>query len=184
MRYLYKSDLIPMTDEPHQVLEAQLEAREITKTAFAKRVGKSFQTVWNWTKGIGFGPDQRAIAARGLNEAPDYFEHPDLAQQRETYRLSVLKKFRASRVAKRITPEEWRSLETFKWPEEIAPTESKYWGLVLVIRGQLTPGEFTESADYNEQSDEQDAQRVLPVPRAKKSPKRVKRPTKTRKTHR
>jgi hypothetical protein len=167
-----------MTQTPGQLLAAELERREIRLTDFARSAGRTFQTAYNWTKDKGFGTEQREVAARALGEPPDYFATPTLVEQREFYRRTVLKEFRAHHVGKTLTEEEWRSIESFRWPQEVAPSVSRYWGLVKVIRGELTAKEFDTTVDTVEQAMQRPPQlRLTPnspkmLPNApKKSPK-------------
>jgi hypothetical protein len=148
-----------MTQTPGELLTAELKKRGIKKAELARTTKKSFQTIFNWCKDRGFGPDQRKEAARAIGESPGFFDHPDLAAQRENYRQAVLQKFRSHKVGRTLTEEEWRSIESFKWPEEVAPSESRYWGLVLVIRGQLSQSELQDTVDVMEQASQQVADR-------------------------
>ncbi|MBA2684320.1 MAG: hypothetical protein H0X39_00325 [Actinobacteria bacterium] len=136
-----------MRQTPGQLLAAELKRRKIPKSAFAKTVKRTYITINNWTKDEGFGAEQRVAAAAALQQPPDFFDRPDLAQQREQYRLDVLSEFLDSSLGTSLSPEERRSLESFRWPEGRAPTVSDCKGLVRIIRGQLTQAEFEASAD-------------------------------------
>ena len=176
----------PMDPTPGELLAAILKKRGVKRTAFAREVGRTYQTVFNWTKDIGFGPEQRADAVRILRLNTDYFDHPDLVAQRENYRLAVLRKFRSHRIGKTLSDEEWKCLESVHWPEGVAPTETRYWGMTLVIRGAISPQEFADNIEANEQASDRsppkDAQKT-PAPKSGKRQKgikrRLKQPTQT-----
>jgi len=141
-----------MDPTPGELLTAVLKEKGVTKTALAVKTGRTFQTVSNWCKDIGFGEEQRALAVRALGLSEDYFSHPDLVAQRENYRIAVLRKFRSHRVGKTLSHEEWKCLESVRWPEGTEPTETRYWGMVLVMRGAITPQEFAENVEANVQA--------------------------------
>jgi transcriptional regulator with XRE-family HTH domain len=136
-----------MRPTPGQLLRDELKRQKISKSDFAKRVKRTFQTVFNWGKDEGFGPEQRALAAAELKQPPDFFDHPDLVRQREEYRELILKEFAEDRLGKTLTKEEWRSLHSFRWPEGREPTVSDCKGLVRIMRNQLTQAEYDASAD-------------------------------------
>jgi hypothetical protein len=181
-----------MTTTPGALLTALLQGKRGEMTALAKKAGKSFQTIYNWTKDKGFGPDQRQLAAQLLGLPSDHFDHPDLVQQRETYRQTVLKMFRDHRIGKTLSPEEWRSIASFEWPVDVAPTVTRYWGLVLVMRGQLLPAEYQDSVDAVEQAVEQhqakrvaaSASKAVSASTLQAAELKTKRPQKRKRTHR
>jgi hypothetical protein len=153
VRYPLVLKSFPVEPTPGQLLETVLKKRGIKKTAFAREAGRTYQTIFNWCKDIGFGPEQRAEARRILRITQvDYFDAPDLVAQRENYRLAVLRKFRYHPVGKTLTDEEWRTLESIQWPNDVMPSEELYWGMVLVMRRRITPAEFQANAIENAQA--------------------------------
>lgn len=168
--YLFELDCVPMTEAtPGQLLAKVLKDRKIKKSAFSRMVGRSWVTVNSWTKGDGFGPEQQTMAAAALGEPSDFFNAPDLHEQREKFRRDVLKKFRLDALGKTLTQDEWRSLESFRWPEGRAPTLTDCRGIVRIIRGQLTQAEFDSSVREMTDADEPP---FSDSPTGKKSPKR------------
>lgn len=136
-----------MKKTPGEALAEELKRQGLSKSGFAKQVKRTFQTVFNWCRDEGFGVEQQAIAAAALRRPSDFFSYPDLVEQREAYRANILREFRDTSLGQTLTQDEWRSLESFRWPEGRAPTVVDCKGLVRIIRGQLTQAEFDASVD-------------------------------------
>lgn len=121
-------------------------ANHTGKSQFARAIGKSYQTVDNWCNDKSFGPEQQEEAALGLGLARDAFSAPPGKEDlRERYRSLVLAEFREHEYGRTLTQDEWRSIETFRWPERVTPRVEDYWGLALVMHGKLSPQELEAS---------------------------------------
>lgn len=138
-----------------KLLVDELRRRNIRQAELARRLNKTPATVLNWTKDKGFGPDQRALVAKELGEAPTFFDRPSLAQQREENRLKALTDFIDLDAAYDITADERKCLESIRWPAYVKPTAAHYWGVFLVMRGLITLGELEQSLPSMMQAVEQ-----------------------------
>lgn len=152
--YLRDLNSVPMRQTPGQLFDQELKSRKIGKTAFAERIKRTYVTVNNWTKDEGFHSEQRALAARGLGLPSDYFDHPDLAAQREQYRLNVIDEFRHVWPPRPpLSEEEWRSLESIRFPQDKLPTVAFYEGFVHLLRGNISAAQFGNNVGPNELAD-------------------------------
>lgn len=150
-----------MRQTPGQLLAAELKRRKLKKSEFARQIGKTYQTVNNWTKDEGFLAPQRAEAARGLGLPPDYFDRPDLAEQRESYRREVIEDFRRDAMTPPLTDEEWRSVESVRFPQDKLPTLAFYEGFVHLMRGNITATQFRQNVGPNEEADRMNREDAL-----------------------
>jgi hypothetical protein len=116
-----------------------LVERGIGKTNFAAEHGLAYYHVHRWTLGYAFGPENQAIAARGLNLPDNAFETPDEARTRELETRAVLKRFeREAPVAAALTEADWGVLRSIRFHDAaLRPSIAFFTAVAFALKGAI-----------------------------------------------
>jgi transcriptional regulator with XRE-family HTH domain len=135
-------------------LEQLLARRGMEKAEFGRKIGGDYQKAHRWTKGVGFSPRNRRVAAKALDVDPDYFDRDDAEDavvERIAQRKRVFAEFLATDSGREAQRRGYASaLEETPVPHGRTPTVAYYHGVYLNMVGLLA----TELVEKSVESDE------------------------------
>ncbi len=149
--YVITSSSLEMTVTPGDLLAAELARQGKTRADLAKDLGVNWPTVDRWIKNDGFAQKNRVNAALVMGLQPDAFEVPEHTVVHRLKCEEVLEAYLASpRALPEITEVEKATLRSVQIPLDSVPTELFYNGLLMLLRGYLTPADLAKELEFNE----------------------------------
>jgi hypothetical protein len=132
-----------------------LAERGIGKSEYAAQIEHEYYHVHRWTLGYAFGPDNQAIAARGLDLPDDAFAAPDDAAQRELETAAVLKRFEREPIASALTEADWNVIRSIRFHDAaLRPSVAFYTAVAFALKGAIRVDEIAAVAAANAALDE------------------------------
>ncbi len=151
-----------------------LDELKVSKTDFAKRVERSYVTVFRWGKDEDFGQEQQELAAAALGLPPDYFDTDNAVERRARAARKVYRDFLKARpeLAAALSQEALGWLRSFRFLDPtIQPSVAFFEAVASAMLGAIRPQDVLSVAAENAELD----RRLAEIDRTqadKRTPKR------------
>ena len=133
-----------------------LKELDVSKMDFAKRVERSYVTVYRWFKDEDFGPEQQTLAAAALGLPPDYFDTDNAVERRARAARKAYRDFVQTRpeLVAALSQEALGWLRTFRFLDpSIPPSAAFFEAMASAILGAIRPQDVLSVAAENAELD-------------------------------